>query len=42
VIAGLEYADSGTILFEDEDITGRNAVTGGWALCFSTTRCSVT
>ena len=42
IIAGLEFADSGTILFDGEDTTHRTAAIAGWASSSSTTPFSAT
>ena len=42
VIAGLEFADSGTVLFDGTDTTHQTLATGAWDSYFSTTRSSVT
>ena len=42
IIAGLEFADSGTILFDGEDTTHRKPATAASASSFSTTRSSAT
>ena len=42
IIAGLEFADEGTILFNGEEATKRNARSGRSASSSSTTPCSGT
>ena len=42
IIAGLEFADSGTILFDGEDTTNAPRAIAAWVLFFSITPSSAT